>query len=163
MLLLAVWWVWSSTAWVTDRFDPQRPAIQLLVIATMVGSLVMAVAVPEAFGEQGLVFAGAYVAIQVGRSLFLVLALRGHELQRDAVRVLFWFGVSAVPWIAGALVHGTARGGAVDAGGGRGLHGVRTRLPDAGAGPRARDRSRRSRPSTWPSATGSSSSSRSAS
>ena len=110
VLLLAVWWVWFSTAWITDRFDPQRPAIQLLVIATMVGSLVMAAALPEAFGRQGLVFAGAYVAIQIGRSIFLVLALRGHELRRTSVRQLFWFGVSAVPWIAGALAHGTARG-----------------------------------------------------
>ncbi|MFF4877138.1 low temperature requirement protein A [Micromonospora sp. NPDC000668] len=109
VLLLAVWWVWCSTATVPDRFDPQRPAIQALVIATLVGSLVMAVALPEVFGAQGFVFAGAYVAIQVGRSLGLLIALRGHELQRGAVRTLVWFGVSAVPWIAGALVHGAAR------------------------------------------------------
>jgi low temperature requirement protein LtrA len=64
VLLGAMWWVWSSTAWLTDRTDPQRPVIQALVIATMVGSLVMAAAVPEAFGDTGLIFAGAYVAIQ---------------------------------------------------------------------------------------------------
>ncbi|MGQ5263194.1 low temperature requirement protein A [Micromonospora sp. ZYX-F-536] len=109
VLLLAVWWVWCSTATVPDRFNPQRPAIQLLVIATLVGSLVMAVALPEVFGAQGLVFAGAYVVLQVGRSLVLLVALRGHELQRGAVRTLVWFAVSAVPWVAGALVHGTAR------------------------------------------------------
>jgi low temperature requirement protein LtrA len=110
VLLLAVWWVWSLTAGITDLFDPQRPGIRLMVIATMLGSLVMAAALPEAFGDRGLVFAGAYVAIHVGRGLFLMLALRGHELQRTAGRLLFWFGVSAVPWIAGALAHGTARG-----------------------------------------------------
>ncbi|WP_231930964.1 low temperature requirement protein A [Micromonospora coriariae] len=109
VLLLAVWWVWCSTATVPDRFDPQRPTIQLLVIATLVGSLVMAVALPAVFGAQGLVFAGAYVAVQVGRSLGLLVALRGHELQRGALRVVIWFCASAVPWIAGALVHGTAR------------------------------------------------------
>ncbi|WP_319462766.1 low temperature requirement protein A [Micromonospora sp. RTP1Z1] len=110
VLLLAMWWVWSVTAWVTDLYDPQRPAIQLLVTATMLGSLVMVVALPDAFGERGLVFAGMYVAIHVGRQLFLVLALRGHEVQSRSVRVLFWFGVSAVPWIAGALAQGAARG-----------------------------------------------------
>jgi low temperature requirement protein LtrA len=110
VLLLALWWVWSLTAGITDRFGPQRPAIQLMVIATMLGSLVMGAALPEAFGGRGLVFAGVYVGIQLSRSLFLVLALRGHELQRTGVRVLFWFGVSAVPWIAGAIAHGTARG-----------------------------------------------------
>lgn len=110
MLLPAVWWVWTLTAWITDLYSPQRTEIQLLVIATMLGSLVMAAAVPEAFGKLGLVFATAYVSIQIGRALFLVLALRGHALQRRSARVLFWFGVSAGPWIAGALVSGAARG-----------------------------------------------------
>ena len=33
----------------------------------MLASFLMAVAIPEAFGERALLFAGAYVAIQVGR------------------------------------------------------------------------------------------------
>ncbi|MGC1212540.1 MAG: low temperature requirement protein A [Micromonospora sp.] len=110
VLLLGMWWIWTITAWTTDLYDPQRPAIQLLVTGTMLGSLVMVIALPDAFGERGLVFAGALVTIHVGRQLFLVRALRGHELQRRSFRLLFWFGVSAVPWIAGALVPGTARG-----------------------------------------------------
>ncbi|MGK5740630.1 low temperature requirement protein A [Micromonospora sp. URMC 103] len=110
VLLGAIWWVWSSTAWLTDRTDPERSVIQALVIATMVGSLVMAAAVPEAFGDTGLIFAGAYVAIQLGRGLVLVAVLRGHALRLIGVRGLFWYGLSALPWITGALVNGTARG-----------------------------------------------------
>ncbi|SCG64763.1 Low temperature requirement protein LtrA [Micromonospora echinaurantiaca] len=110
VLLLAVWWVWFTTAWITELFDPQRPEIQALTIAIMIGVLVMAVALPDAFGGQGLVFAGAYVAIHLGRELFLVVLLRGHELRCTALRGLFWFGVSALPWLAGALAPGTARG-----------------------------------------------------
>ncbi|MEV4659281.1 low temperature requirement protein A [Micromonospora sp. NPDC049301] len=110
VLLLAVWWVWDQTSAVADRFDPQRPAIQVLVIGSMFGSLVLAASAPEAFGEHGLVFAGAYVAVQVGRSLFLVFIARGDERQRPEMRVLFWFGVSAVPWIAGAVMQGWPRG-----------------------------------------------------
>ncbi|WP_328422764.1 low temperature requirement protein A [Micromonospora sp. NBC_00389] len=110
VLLLAVWWVWFTTAAITDRFDPQRPAIQLLVIATLVGSLVMGAALTEAFRDTGLIFAGATVVIHIGRGLFLLIALRGHEMRRTVGRLLFWSGVSAVPWIAGALAHGTTRG-----------------------------------------------------
>jgi low temperature requirement protein LtrA len=109
VLLLALWWVWGFTAGVTDRFDPQRPPIQLLVVASMLGSLLLAATVPEAFGQQGALFAGADVAINVGRSVFLVLLLRGHEAQRLWARHLAWFGVSAVPWIAGAVTHHSAR------------------------------------------------------
>jgi len=110
VLLLAVWWVWGNTAGVGNRFDPARPAIQALVIGCMFGSFLLAVVAPEAFGPRGLVFAGAYVAVQVGRSLFLVLVSRGHERQRFELRSLFWFGVSAPLWLAGALAHGWARG-----------------------------------------------------
>ncbi|MGC5017445.1 low temperature requirement protein A [Micromonospora sp. DT47] len=110
VLLLAVWSVWSLTATITDRLNPQRSAVQLLVIATMVGSLVMAVAVPDAFGDTGLIFAGAYVAIQVGRGVTLLVILRDHELRLAAVRVLFWSIVSAPPWIIGAVAEDAARG-----------------------------------------------------
>jgi low temperature requirement protein LtrA len=108
VLLLALWFVWYITAGITDRLDPQRPAVRLLVIATMLGTLVIAAALPEAFGRRGLVFATVYVAIQVGRGLFIVLASRGDEVLLTT-RLLFWFVVSAVPWIPGALAHGTAR------------------------------------------------------
>jgi low temperature requirement protein LtrA len=110
VLLPAVLWVWSQTGWATDWFDPAQRAIQVLVIACMFGSFVVAVAVPDAFGSLGLLFAGAYVAVQAGRSLFLVVVLRGHPRQRLELRVLFWYGVSAVPWLAGAVVHGWPRG-----------------------------------------------------
>ncbi|MFE9695201.1 low temperature requirement protein A [Micromonospora sp. NPDC005806] len=109
VLLLALWWVWSRVAGTTDRFDLQRPPIQLLVIASMLGILVMAAATPEAFGKRGLFFAGAYVAIRIGASVVLVLLLRGHQAQRAFLRQFFWYGVSAVPWIAGAVAHDTAR------------------------------------------------------
>jgi low temperature requirement protein LtrA len=67
----------------------------------------MAVAVPQAFGIRGVVFAGAYVAVNLGRGLFFALALHHHAAQHTAVRSLFWFGMSAGPWIAGAVVHAT--------------------------------------------------------
>jgi low temperature requirement protein LtrA len=110
VLLLATYMVWLATALITDLYDPQRPEIQLLVAAAMFGALLMAVALPEAFGERSLLFAGAYVGIHLVRGLFFVPALRGHPAQLRAIRVFFWFCLSAVPWIAGALVGPEARG-----------------------------------------------------
>jgi low temperature requirement protein LtrA len=109
VLLLALGWVWTNTAGLTDRADPRRPLIQLIVVTTMLACLLLAAAVPEAFGKRGLVLACAYVAINVGRSVFLVLALHGHQVQRFFTRQLVWFGVSAVPWIAGAAAHDSTR------------------------------------------------------
>ncbi|MET8547156.1 low temperature requirement protein A [Micromonospora zamorensis] len=110
LLLLAFMVLWFVTAWVTDLYDPQRTQLQLLVYAAMLGALIMAVAVPRAFGDRSLAFAGAYVAVHVVRGLVIVPMLRGHEAQRRAAGVFLWFAVSAVPWIVGAVVSGPARG-----------------------------------------------------
>ena len=75
----------------------------------MLGGLVLAAVAPEAFGKRGLVFAGAYLAIHLGRSVFVVLVRPRHEVRRLYVRQLIWYGVSAVPWIAGALMEDSAR------------------------------------------------------
>jgi len=109
VLLLALWGIWIHTAGLTDIFDPQRPPIQLLVTATMLGGLVLAAVAPEAFGRRGPVFAGAYLAVHLGRSVFVVLVRPRQQVRRLYVRQLIWFGVSAVPWIAGAVTQDSAR------------------------------------------------------
>jgi hypothetical protein len=51
------------------------PVRGMLVVLMLLG-LVLSASIPEAFGDKGLLFAGAYVAMQVGRSLFMVYALK---------------------------------------------------------------------------------------
>lgn len=110
MLLLAVWWAWVYTSWVANWLDPDRPLVRLMLIFVMLASLGMSVALPEAFGERGLFFALAYVAIQVGRSLFMVAVLEtGGVLHRTFVRISVWFMTSGVLWLAGGLAEGGAR------------------------------------------------------
>src|ERR687886_2856336 len=113
-LLLAVWWAWVYTTWVANWFDPDRLPVRLMLVAVMLASLVMSVAIPDAFGERGLMFALAYVTIQVGRTVFVVIALnkslgRSHSLSRNFQRILFWLLASGVFWIIGGLLEGEAR------------------------------------------------------
>src|SRR3954462_1866496 len=79
-LLLVVWWSWNYTTWVTNELDPESPVVRLLMIALMLASLMMAVALPDAFGDDALLFIGCYLAIQIGRHTFLtfVAADRGE-------------------------------------------------------------------------------------
>jgi len=111
LVLLVVWWSWNYTTWVTNELDPESGVVRLLMVALMLASLLMAVAIPEAFGDRALLFAGAYVAIQVGRHLFLTFAAAGpgtNERMR-ASRILIWFAAAGCFWIAGALADGAAR------------------------------------------------------
>lgn len=111
LALLVVWWAWNYTTWVTNELDPDSPVVRLLLIGIMLASLLMAVAIPEAFGDRALLFAGSYVAIQVGRHVFLAFVAAGSgTIERErAERILTWFVAAGVLWIAGALADGSAR------------------------------------------------------
>ena len=45
VVLLAVWWSWNYTTWVTNELDPEAVAIRLLLIGLMLAGLAMAVAI----------------------------------------------------------------------------------------------------------------------
>lgn len=111
LVLLVVWSAWNYTAWVTNELDPDSPAVRLLLVALMFASLVLAVAIPDAFGERALLFAGAYVALQVGRHAFLAFAVApAGTLERErAARILTWFVAAGVFWIAGGLAEGSTQ------------------------------------------------------
>ncbi len=104
ILLAGIWWIWVATAWSTDWFNPDEPRLQRLIIGIMFAGLLMASAVPAAFGSHGLLFAGAYAAIHIIRGLVIVPSLRGSPLQARSARVLVWFSISAVPWLVGAFL-----------------------------------------------------------
>ncbi|MEV6375090.1 low temperature requirement protein A [Micromonospora musae] len=103
ILLLAAWWTWSVIAIATDFFDPRERVIQRVLATGMLGVGLMAAAIPSAFAEHGLLFAGAYVGIHLARGLMLVRALRGHFAQLRVKLFLFWFAFSGLLWLAGAL------------------------------------------------------------
>jgi low temperature requirement protein LtrA len=110
LLLLAMWWAWVDMAWLTNWFDPDRRPVRVMLIGTMVATLIMAVALPQAFAERGLLFAVAFVAMQVGRTAFAVVGTREDPgLHRNFQRILAWQAASGLLWIAGGLASGPPR------------------------------------------------------
>ncbi|KAB1905488.1 low temperature requirement protein A [Micromonospora sp. AMSO1212t] len=106
LLFLVLWQVWTITTWVTSRYEPERAVIQVVVVGTMFGSLVLGVTLPRALEERALPFALAYVVVMVGRPLLIAAALRGHPRRLVPVRLAAWAAASAPLWIAGALLPG---------------------------------------------------------
>ena len=111
MVLLVVWAAWQYTTWVTNELDPDQMPVRFLLLIIMMASLLMAVAIPEAFAEMGLLFAAAYVFIQVFRQSYLTFAAaeRGTIERSRSAHILTWFCFSAPFWIGGALAEGDAR------------------------------------------------------
>jgi low temperature requirement protein LtrA len=110
VLLAMVWLAWAYTAWVTNWLDPERLPVRLLLIALALVALVMSAALPTAFGRWGLLVGGAYAVMQIGRSLFMVIVLRGQSLLANYQRILAWCVVSGALAVAGGIVTGPARG-----------------------------------------------------
>jgi low temperature requirement protein LtrA len=104
LLFAAVWWVWIYTTWATNWLNPERLPVRLLLFLLMLAGLAMATAIPRAFDTLGWAFAGAHVTAQVGRSLFMIVALKRHS-HANAVnfqRILAWQVLASGFWLGGA-------------------------------------------------------------
>jgi low temperature requirement protein LtrA len=108
VVFAAIWWAWIYTSWWSNWLDPDRAPVRIVLLLVMLGSLLMAVALPRAFDGGAALFAFAYVAIQVFRTLFLAWALSRAEGESgiNMLRAALWFMASGVFWIAGALTDG---------------------------------------------------------
>jgi low temperature requirement protein LtrA len=111
ILMLAVWWVWVFTSWITNWLDPEQTRVRLMLFGLMIAGLLLSTSIPKAFESRGLAFALAYAAMQVGRTAFFVVSLPKSEqgLRTGFLRILTWLCVSGVLWIAGGLAQEQAR------------------------------------------------------
>ena len=106
IVLFAMWWVWIYTAWATNWLDPTQPLVRVMLFAMMLAGLVFSISIPEAFGERGLAFALAYVAMQVGRCLFTAWAMRREtpDNATNFLRITSWQVFGGLFWIGGAFL-----------------------------------------------------------
>jgi low temperature requirement protein LtrA len=112
-LMLAVWWLWINVSWATNWLDPEKAVVRLMLVALMLAGLVLSSSIPRAFEDRAQAFAVAYVLMQVGRTLFMLWALKGHSPgnYRNFQRIMAWVLLAAALWIAGAHAGGGWRTG----------------------------------------------------
>jgi low temperature requirement protein LtrA len=71
LVLAALWWAWTVYAWLTSTMDVDEGGVRLAMLASMGAMLVVALAVPGAFGDDAVLFGFAYLLV---RLLHLVLS-----------------------------------------------------------------------------------------
>jgi low temperature requirement protein LtrA len=108
-MLIAVYWAWNYTTWMANWFDPDTVPVRLILVYVMLASLLMAVAIPSAFADQGLLFGASYAALQIGRNAFVVAVTPPGPFNRNFRQLLVWSVASAPLWVAGGLVTGGLR------------------------------------------------------
>jgi low temperature requirement protein LtrA len=106
LLMVAVWWAWIDTTWITNWLDPRRPAARMLLFALMLAGLVMSSSIPRAFEDRALPLALAYIAMQAMRDLFMLWALRQHDAgnYRNFLRITLWHASTVPFWILGCFI-----------------------------------------------------------
>jgi low temperature requirement protein LtrA len=112
MLVLAVlWWSWVGYAWLTSVLDPEEGGVRIAMFAAMAALLVAALCVPDAFGDDALLFACAYGVVRAAHIALFFLASRDDPAFRQSVLGLA--GGSAVGvglLLAAAAVDGWLQG-----------------------------------------------------
>jgi low temperature requirement protein LtrA len=110
LVLAALWWAWAAYAWLTNTIDPEEGAARLAVFAAMAAMLVVGLATPGAFGDDALLFGGAYLAVRVLHILLYALAADDEDI-RGAVMRLAPTSIIAPGLILGAAtLDGAAQG-----------------------------------------------------
>jgi low temperature requirement protein LtrA len=108
-LLVAVYWAWNYTTWMTNWFDPEVAGVRVVLVLVMLASLLMAVAIPETFGDHAMLFAASYCGLQVVRNGFVVAVTPRGPFNRNFRQILTWSLLSVPFWLAGAMADGGAR------------------------------------------------------
>src|ERR1700709_679929 len=88
ILALAVVYAWYMVTWAANWLDAARLPGRLYLLGLMFASLPMSVGVADAFGDRAWLFVAGYLLLQLGRSAFLIVALRGSALGEHYVNDL---------------------------------------------------------------------------
>jgi low temperature requirement protein LtrA len=108
LVLIVLWWVWASYAWLTNTADAQAGMVWAVMLFATAGLFVAALAVPTAFGDHGAVFGVALFAVLCAFVGLYALVSKGQSDQLAAVLRMARTEVPAAALFGGAAFAPTA-------------------------------------------------------
>ena len=93
LVLAALWWAWSVYAWLTSAMDVDEGGVRLVMLGSMGAMFGVALAVPDAFGDDAVLFGVAYLLV---RLLHLVLSAIAARNDPDRLSALLRFAPTAI-------------------------------------------------------------------
>ncbi|TMF15116.1 MAG: low temperature requirement protein A [Chloroflexi bacterium] len=101
-----VWWMYGGYAWLTNAVPPRELGVRLLLLVGMSGFLLIALAIPTAFGAGGIAFGVGYMIVTlVHTGVFM------RTSQQSAIQALTILGPSNVLTAVLLLAAGFTTGG----------------------------------------------------
>src|SRR5436190_11907132 len=77
LVLAAIWWAWTTYAWLTSATDVDEGGVRLAMLGAMGAMLGVALAVPGAFAGDAVLFGVAYVLVRVLHVVLSTTVARG--------------------------------------------------------------------------------------
>ena len=74
LVLAALWWAWTGYAWLTNTLEPEEGQVRAGMFGAMAAMLVVALAVPEAFESDAVLFGVAYLIVRLLHILLYAIA-----------------------------------------------------------------------------------------
>jgi low temperature requirement protein LtrA len=110
VVLAALWWAWAAYAWLTNTLDPEEGLVRIAMFVVMAAMLIVALAVPEAFDEHGVVFGIAYLVVRSMHIALYALAARGDpDLLGAVLRMTPSSTISGFLILAAGFMEGNER------------------------------------------------------
>jgi low temperature requirement protein LtrA len=110
VVLAALWWAWAGYAWLTNLLEPEEGPVRVGMFAAMTAMLVVALAVPEAFDDDAVLFGLAYLVVRLLQVvLFAIAGRRDPDLLGTLLRTLPPASLSPVLILIAALFDGRAQ------------------------------------------------------
>jgi low temperature requirement protein LtrA len=106
LVLWVIWWMYDAFAWLSNNVAPTTTSTRLPMLAAMAAFLVMAIAVPEAFGEDRWVFAVCYLVIVVVHSVSFMRSSLGDSSRAIVAIVPINLAICLGLFVAAALPEG---------------------------------------------------------
>jgi low temperature requirement protein LtrA len=111
LVLGVMWWAWVGYSWLTSVVDPEEGVVRFAIFAAMAALLVVALCVPHAFGNLGLLFACAYAVVRYAQIVLFVVASRDEpELRHSVVGLAISTSVGVGLLVAASFADGALQG-----------------------------------------------------
>jgi low temperature requirement protein LtrA len=110
LVLGALWWAWAAYAWLTNTLNPEEGVVRIAMFGVTAAMLIVALAVPEAFDEHGVIFGVAYLVVRAMHLALYALAARGdHDLLGAVLRMTPSSMISGVLILTAGFMEGDQR------------------------------------------------------
>jgi low temperature requirement protein LtrA len=109
-ILAALWFVWEAYAWLQNTAASDEGAMRVVLLAAMGAVLIASLAVPNAFGDDGLIFGVAYFAVRALHiGAYLIISSGDPALRAVVLRLATTFMPAAALLVLAGALDGTPR------------------------------------------------------